>query len=98
MSIKKRIRLYYLIMLIFPILISFIAFEVSTRFFEEEYVVKSSDYSNYIGNASTVVNYVKSCKEFTLNDFEQYARNHGFGFLQHVHRQILCHRISFFSG
>ena len=30
--------------------------------------------------------------------FRVIIRNHGFGFLQHVHRQILCHRISFFSG
>lgn len=78
MSIKKNLRFSNLLMLIVPIVITVLTFELSTNYFESVFVVRNENYPKYIEKSSLIVDYAKSQYEFKLNELEEYANQCGF--------------------
>lgn len=78
MSMKRKFRLYNILMLIFPILVSLIVFELSTNFFEERILIKNENYSIYVENASEIISFARSKTKMELDSIEQYAKELGF--------------------
>lgn len=80
MSIKRRFVLYYIIMLIFPLLISLAVYKFSTNFFGNEIFVRNDNYVNYINNSSEVIAFVRKHDQLYLSDLEKLARDKGYHF------------------
>lgn len=80
MSLKRRFMLYYIIMLIFPLAISYAVYNFSTNFFENEVFVKNDNYVNYINNSSEVIAFVRKNDQLYLSDLEKLARDKGYHF------------------
>ena len=64
MSIKKKFRFYNFIMIIIPIVVTLFVFRVSTKFFEQQYLIRDDSYLEYINKSSGLIKYVKESKEF----------------------------------
>lgn len=80
MSIKRRFVFYNIIMFIFPLLISFAVYKLSTNFFENEVFVRNDNYVNYIDNSSEVIAFVRKSDQLLLSDLEKLARDKGYFF------------------
>ena len=78
MSIKKNLTFSNALMLIVPILVALITFELSTNYFENIFVLRNENYPKYIEKSSLIVDYAKSQYEFKLAELESYANQCGF--------------------
>lgn len=78
MSIKKNLTFSNALMLIVPILVALLTFELSTNYFENIFVLRNENYPKYIEKSSLIVDYAKSQYEFKLAELESYANQCGF--------------------
>ena len=77
-SIKKSFMFYNILMLIFPIVVSLIAFELSTSLIEDKFIVRNETYEAYIRKSSELIEVAESIKDFELSTLEDKANEIGY--------------------
>lgn len=94
MSIKRRFMLYNLMMLIFPLIISLIVFELSTNFFEDTFLIRNENYEEHIEKSSEVIAFARSKQALELSSLESFAKEKGYSLYIVKDNELLYENLS----